>query len=160
MPPPSAPPLPVNVSLLVIGYGNTLREDDGAGPRVAARIEALAVPGVSVLICDQLSPEHAAVVARARVVVFVDAALGGPQPVHLVPLTPSEHPEPLVHALEPGTVLALARDLYERSPQAWLLTIPAVHLSFGEALSPAAATGVDRAVDELVRTFALPRTGT
>jgi Ni,Fe-hydrogenase maturation factor len=30
--------------LLVIGYGNTLRRDDGVGPRVADAIAALALP--------------------------------------------------------------------------------------------------------------------
>ena len=34
---------------LVIGYGNTLRGDDGVGPRVAEAIEKLNLPGVRTL---------------------------------------------------------------------------------------------------------------
>ena len=33
--------------ILVIGYGNTLRGDDGVGPKVAEAVAALALPGVS-----------------------------------------------------------------------------------------------------------------
>ena len=32
--------------LLVIGYGNTLRRDDGVGPRVAEAVEGLRLAGV------------------------------------------------------------------------------------------------------------------
>ena len=34
--------------ILVIGYGNPGRRDDGLGPALAARLEALALPGVTV----------------------------------------------------------------------------------------------------------------
>ena len=56
---------------LVIGYGNRLRSDDGAGPRVAER---LASDGVAVRVCDQLVPELADDLKGRAVVVFVDAA--------------------------------------------------------------------------------------
>ncbi len=46
--------------ILVIGYGNSLRSDDGVGPFVAEAVEALRLPGVHTLICQQLSPEQLA----------------------------------------------------------------------------------------------------
>ena len=69
--------------LLVIGYGNTLRGDDGVGPKVAEAVEALQLPGVRTLVCQQLSPEHAEPISRARVVVFVDAAVDAPREVQI-----------------------------------------------------------------------------
>ena len=54
---------------LVIGYGNTLRGDDGVGPRVAEAVGKLNLPGVRTLICQQLSPEHAELISQARAVV-------------------------------------------------------------------------------------------
>ena len=42
---------------LVIGYGNTLRGDDGVGPRVAVAVEDLQLPGVRTLVCQLLTPE-------------------------------------------------------------------------------------------------------
>jgi hydrogenase maturation protease len=63
------------VTVVVIGYGNTLRGDDGAGPAVAQAIADRALPGVRSLAVPQLTPELAEIVAEANLVVFVDAAL-------------------------------------------------------------------------------------
>ena len=39
------PAVKIEAELLVIGYGNTLRGDDGVGPRVAEAVEKLNLPG-------------------------------------------------------------------------------------------------------------------
>jgi hydrogenase maturation protease len=41
------------VTALVVGIGNTVRGDDGVGPEVAARVAALSLPGVEVLVCEE-----------------------------------------------------------------------------------------------------------
>ena len=135
--------------LLVIGYGNTLRNDDGVGPRVAEAVEALSLPGVTTLICQQLSPEHAEVVSKARVVVFVDAAVDAPKEVQLRPLEPNESSQLMAHAADPRTMLALARDVYGHAPEAWWMTIPVVKLGFGEDLSLEAQRGFKQAVEKI-----------
>jgi hypothetical protein len=53
------PTVPIEAELLVIGYGNSLRRDDGVGPRVAEAVEALQLPGVRTLTCQLLTPEFA-----------------------------------------------------------------------------------------------------
>ncbi len=63
------------MAALVIGYGNDLRCDDGAGRAVADRIEAMALPGVEVRSVQQLAPELALDIACAETVVFVDASI-------------------------------------------------------------------------------------
>ena len=135
--------------LLVIGYGNELRCDDGVGPRVAAAVDALHLPGVGTLICQQLSPEHAEPVSQARVVVFVDAAVDAPREVQFRKLEPAGSSQLMAHAADPRTMLALARDVYGRTPEAWWLTIPAVKLGFGEDLSPEAQRGFEEAVEKI-----------
>ena len=65
----------IETELLVIGYGNSLRRDDGVGPRVAEAIEELQLPGVRTLVCQLLTPEFADPIARARRVIFVDAEI-------------------------------------------------------------------------------------
>lgn len=140
-----------DTALLVIGYGSTLRQDDSVGPRVAERIEAMHLPGVRTLNCAQLSPEHAEPIAHARTVVFVDAAAGALRPVQLQPIAAGTSTQLMAHAAEPATMLALAREVYGRAPEAWLLTIPAVRLGFGTGLSATAQRGVARAVREIVR---------
>jgi hydrogenase maturation protease len=137
------------VELLVIGYGNTLRGDDGVGPKVAAAVAALKLPGVRTLICHQLSPEHAGPVSQADTVVFVDAAVDAPKEVQLRPLKPGESSQLMTHAADPRTMLALARDVFGHAPQAWWLTIPVTSLEFSETLSAEAEQGCAEAVKRI-----------
>jgi len=134
---------------LVIGYGNTLRGDDGVGPRVAETLEAMHLPGVKTLICQQLSPEHAAPISLADTVIFVDAAVDSPKQVQLRRLQPSDTSQLMAHAADPRTMLALSRDVFGHVPQAWWLTIPAVSLEFSESLTPKARLGFAEAVDKI-----------
>jgi hydrogenase maturation protease len=135
---------------LVIGYGNTLRRDDGVGPRVAEAIEKLNLPGVRTLVCQQLSPEYADPVSRAHTVVFVDAAVDPPHKVQLRKLEPGESSQLMAHAADPRTMLALARDIFGHAPEAWWLTIPAVKLDFSEDLTPEAWRGFDEALGKIL----------
>ena len=134
---------------LVIGYGNTLRGDDGVGPRVAEAVEKLNLPGVCTLVCQQLSPEYADPVSQAHTVVFVDAAVDAPREVQLRKLEPNESSQLMAHAADPRTLLALARDVFGHTPEAWWLTIPAVDLSFREDFSPAVQRGFAEAVEKI-----------
>jgi hydrogenase maturation protease len=136
-------------ALLVIGYGNTLRGDDGVGPRVAETVGALHLPGVRTLICQQLSPEHAAPIAQADTVIFVDAAVDAPSEVQFRELEPGDTTQLMAHAADPRTMLALARDVFGHAPKAWWLTIPAGNLEFGEELTPGAQHGVNEAVEKI-----------
>lgn len=134
---------------LVIGYGNELRGDDGVGPKVAAAVDALQLPGVQTLICQQLSPEHAEPVSQARVVVFVDAALDAPREVQFRKLEPAGSSQLMAHAADPRTMLALARDVFGHCPEAWWLTIPAENTGFSEELSPSVRRGLEEAVKKI-----------
>ena len=135
--------------ILVIGYGNTLRRDDGVGPKVAEAVAVLALPGVRALACPLLTPELADPVSRARVAIFVDAAVDAPREVQLRKLAPAGSSQVIAHAASPATLLALARDVFGHAPQAWWLTIPVEDLGMGEELSPLAQRGFEIAVREV-----------
>ena len=135
--------------LLVIGYGNTLRSDDGVGPRVVEALGALHLPGLRTLVCQQLSPEHSGMISLARTVVFVDAAVDSPLEVQFRKLAPGSSAQLMAHAADPRTMLALARDVFGHVPEAWWLTIPAVRLGFGEEFSPETEAGYHEAMDLL-----------
>jgi hydrogenase maturation protease len=143
-PPPAAAP-----DLLVIGYGNTLRRDDGAGPRVAEAVAALKLPGVRTIACHQLSPEQADDIARARAVIFVDASVEAPAETELRRIEPGETTQLMAHAADPRTMLALARDVFGHAPRAWLLTIPVVKMGFGETLAPETQHHLEKAVHQI-----------
>jgi hydrogenase maturation protease len=137
--------------LLVIGYGNTLRRDDGVGPKVAEAVAALALPGVRALACPLLTPELAEPVSRAGVVIFVDAAVDAPREVQMRTLAPAKSSQVMAHAASPATLLAVARDVFGHAPQGWLLTIPAEDIGIGEELSTLARRGSATAVEEIVK---------
>ncbi len=136
-------------SVLVIGYGNTLRRDDGVGPKVAQAIAGLGLPRVRTLACPLLTPELAEAVSEAGAVVFVDAAVDAPREVQLRPLAPAESSQVMAHSASPATLLALARDVFGHAPEAWWLTIPIAELGIGEELSPLARRGFEQALEEI-----------
>lgn len=142
-------------STLILGYGNTLRGDDGAGYLVAETVAAWQVPHVRSLPAHQLLPEHSEAIASVERVIFVDAAITADRPtagVALEPLAIGDSP-PRSHHLTPPSLLNLARCLYGAKPDAYLLAIPAVDFTLGAELSPIARRGVGAAIECL--TFAI-----
>jgi hydrogenase maturation protease len=140
----------VTDKVLVIGYGNALRRDDGAGRRVARLVAALRWPGVRALAVHQLTPELAEEVAGVDVAVFVDAACADSElPVRRIAATSAA--SALGHASDPARVLGLAEAVFGRCPPAWLITVPAADMGYGKGLSPAAKRGVRRAFEDVRR---------
>ncbi len=134
---------------LVIGYGNTLRSDDGVGAKVAAVVAELALPGVVALVRHQLTPELAEPISEARAVVFVDAAADAATEVQVRALEPADGAQLMAHATDPRSLLAFAQQLFGRCPPAWWLTIPVENLEFGEELSPLARRGYETALERI-----------
>jgi hydrogenase maturation protease len=138
---------------LVIGYGNSLRRDDGAGPEVARRLEELALPGVDVIEAHQLLPEHAERLSHYDRVIFVDATMEDDLPeVCLQPIAPKADAGIDAHASDPGALLALALLLFERAADGWIVRLPVEDLGIGDGLSGTAGTAVEEAV-EVIRGF-------
>lgn len=137
------------VQLLVIGYGNELRRDDGVGPKVAASVADWKLPGVKAMICHQLTPEFAEPIALAERVVFVDASVGEGHSVHVRDIEPNNNFQIITHAADPRSLLALAKQTFGRSPAASWLSIPVQDLEFGDELSPLARKGVEEALEKL-----------
>ncbi|MEO1148961.1 MAG: hydrogenase maturation protease [Cyanobacteria bacterium J06638_22] len=143
---------PVAPATLVIGYGNTLRGDDGVGYQVAEAVLDWHLARVHSLPCHQLTPELAADIAQVQRVVFVDAAIAPTTPppeVTLEPLHPDEDLAFTTHTATPSALLALTKWLYGATPTAYQLTIPAIAFAMGETLSPMTAQGKALALERL-----------
>jgi hydrogenase maturation protease len=130
--------------ILLIGYGNDSRRDDGAGLVLAGIIEqSWRTLGVAVtcLSVHQLLPELAEEIARPEVaaVVFVDArtvATGEIDPqIQIQSLVVETQSPSLGHHLDPTTLLTYAGRLYGWQPPAWLVTVPAADFGYGEGFS-------------------------
>lgn len=150
----------ISSQVLVIGYGNTLRGDDGVGYQVAETLAEWQISRVRSLAVHQLLPELAADIAAVDVVVFVDAAVAMRQGRSCVntPPTPNITITPLIvggetplrtHLVTPQLLLGLAQHLYGVTPAAYLLAIPAIDFALGTSLSPIARTGQELALDYL-----------
>jgi hydrogenase maturation protease len=124
---------------LVIGIGNTIRGDDGAGIRVAERIAARHAD-VDVLCVQQLSPEHADTIAQYERLIVVDASVTA-DAVRVTPLHAAVDARlPRTHDVTPAGILALSSTLYAHIPSdALLVEIPAASCEFNEELSPSTA---------------------
>jgi len=136
--------------ILLIGYGNPGRGDDGLGPALAEAIEGMALPGVTVDVDYQLTVDHAAMIAAHDLVIFADAMIGLDAPYRLAPVS-STPPETLgSHQVSPEAALALAGLLFGHSPPGWVLAIAGT--AFGEVhegLSPQAQDNLALALDHL-----------
>jgi hydrogenase maturation protease len=124
--------------VLVLGYGNPGRQDDGLGPAVATEIDGLGWPNVTAHDNYQLNIEDAMDVAAHDVVWFVDAAKAGPSPYDMRGVSPASPVEFSSHIVRPETILAIARQCYGGSPKAFLLAIRGYEFEFIEALTPGA----------------------
>jgi len=144
--------------ILVIGYGNELRGDDGLGPLVAKSVAAADIPGVRVLSVRQLLPEFAADLAQARLVVFVDASDAWSESgVEVRSLAAETATDWCTHRADPRTLLALTRTIYGQTPEAWWLTASGRNFDFGEGLSGVAEENARQALACLKRLI-LPKT--
>ncbi len=142
-------PLEAIRNLLVIGYGNELRSDDGVGPKVAATVEAWHSPSIHTIACHQLTPELAEPIASADAVIFVDATLERLASIQLKPIQPVNDPRVMTHVTDPRSLLCLARTIFGRCPQSWVLTIPIKNVGFGGELSDLATKGFEAAVAQI-----------
>ena len=136
--------------VLLIGYGNPGRLDDGLGPALAAEIEQRRIPGVTVEANYQLTVEDAAAVAECDVVIFADASVDGAEPFFIAPVQPRTDVSFSSHSVEPAAVLGLARDLFDRRPAAYAVGIRGYEFDeFGERLSARARANLRAAVDRV-----------
>jgi hydrogenase maturation protease len=132
------------VARLIIGYGNDLRSDDGAGIRVATMIAARDLK-TRVITCHQLTPELADDIALAEQVVFIDAYSADEHGARLrvERLSDGDVGCAQGHRGDPAALLALARRLNGRVPDAWVVGVPAYCFDAGETISRATAQRID-----------------
>jgi hydrogenase maturation protease len=140
--------------ILVLGYGNTLRSDDGVGYRVAAAVNSWQLPDVEGYPCHQLTPDLAAEIAPRQRVIFVDARVADDEDsgqIQWEPVQPVAGTDAPIstHAATPAALMALARSLYSSTAIAHQLTIPALNFGFGESFSAITIQGQQQALERL-----------
>jgi hydrogenase maturation protease len=152
---------PLPLPPLVVGLGRPDRGDDGVGSRVARAVEALALPGVEVLVHEDPTALIESWSGR-RVVVVVDAVRSGSTPGTLHVLETGAAAAPLPESVWAGTgrggthafglaaAVELARALGRLPRRLVVVGVEAADFDYGAPLSPGVAAAVPAAVDEVV----------
>ena len=130
--------------VLIIGWGNPLRADDGLGWVAAERLEQIFAGQAEVRVSHQLMPEFAEEISRSGLVVFIDAACDNSRGE-----VRSERIEPrcsasaaFSHQLDPAALLGMAERLYGSCPEAYLFSMGGRSFGYGEELSPEVQSGL------------------
>lgn len=147
----------MTAGVLVVGYGNSLRSDDGLGWHLAERLgEDPRFDGVTVLQRHELMPELALDFSRVGLVVLVDAshtpAAGTFTIDRVEPASSSEMT--WSHHLSPSSLLALARELYGEAPDVVAVSVGVESLEVGDRLSPVVEAALPRVADAVVELIA------
>lgn len=137
--------------LLVIGYGNPGRQDDGLGPAFVDRLNEASLEQSDLLSLSsysayQLSVEDALEISEFDIVVFVDASVILEDAYRFTPVDGQNALAMGSHQLSPEAVLRLCHTLYGRQPEAHVLAIKGQEFDqFEEKLGPQAAAHLDQA---------------
>jgi len=151
--PPSPPPA------LLLACGNSLRQDDGVGLRIAEAAEhCFPASRLRIVAAQQFTPEMAADLAATDLVIFVDAsAADEPGAIRVIPVAANGE-VPLTHHLDPPALLAMAQSFCGHAPaRAFALTVGACRFGYGEEISGPLRQAVPRALrllTSLVTAFA------
>jgi hydrogenase maturation protease len=142
------PIVPV-IETLLIGYGNVLRGDDGAGPALIELLEKLLperiAETVQLTACTQLTPELAVDIARVRRVLFIDASsMLKPGRITIQRVNPALTPALMGHHFTPETVMAMAQHAFGACSSAWMIAIGAETMELHGQLTTRVAQSVRR----------------
>ena len=124
--------------VLIIGYGNPLRGDDGLGWHAVERLRGeLTGDDIEIKAVHQLTPEIAELLSRAQRAIFIDAsATGEPGTLQRRRLVPEGAAGAFTHQATPSALLAASQSLYGRAPEAELFSVPIESAELGYHLTP------------------------
>lgn len=139
-----------NPKILIYGYGNPGRQDDGLGVALADSIEKWAIKeNITTVFTDsnyQLNVEDATVIADKDIVIFADASIEeNVSDFLLTEVKPTDVPDFLMHSVSPGFVLDLCNKMFQYTPHTYLLHIKGYEWDMKEELTEKATQNLNKA---------------
>ncbi len=132
--------------LVVFGWGNDARGDDGLGPLLLARVAGAGWPEVTTIEDFQLQIEHALDLDGADAALFLDAGKDTPAPFTFSEILPRRIATHSTHAIAPEAVLdVFERTLAKAPPPSFTLCVRGERFELGEGLSAEAAERLEAA---------------
>lgn len=138
--------------MIVVGIGNELRRDDGAGPAVIGELRRRGLPNVILSVSDGEPARLIELWSRVDVAVVVDAARtagGAPGAVHESDALAGVRPNASSHALGLGEALRLGEALDRMPATLRTYVIEAADFDYGEGLTPSVARATIEVADRI-----------
>ena len=138
------------MKILLFGYGNPGRQDDGLGIAFVDAIKAWAekegLQGIKFESNYQLNIEDADLIADKDLVIFADASTEELDDFCISVVDGSANVTFTTHAASPGYIVQLCKELFEKKPAVYLLHIKGYEWEFKEGFSREAAANLDKAI--------------
>ncbi len=139
------------IKILIYGYGNPGREDDGLGAALVSRLEewskSSGYTGIEFDTNYQLNIEDAEAISGKDIVIFADASTEEIDDYLFTEVTGETEVSFTTHAASPGYIVQLCRDLFGKCPKVYLLHIKGYRWDFKEGLSKEAENNLQKALD-------------
>jgi hydrogenase maturation protease len=138
------------MEILIYGYGNPGRQDDGLGIVLTQKLEKWVsenkISGIDFDSNYQLNIEDAVAITQKDLVIFVDASEEDIEDFCLSKVDGSSKVSFTTHAASPGYIVQLCRELFQKEPLVLLLHIKGYEWAFQEGLSEQAQENLDQAL--------------
>lgn len=139
-------------SILIYGYGNPGRQDDGLGNAFVQEMEQWVddnnIKGIFLESNYQLNIEDSDLISDKDIVVFVDATIEEIENFYIDKVNASEAKiEFTMHAVSPAFVLNLCNQIYDKYPKCYLLHIKGYEWDFKEEISSKAKQNLEMALN-------------
>lgn len=140
------------MNILLYGYGNPGRQDDGLGIKFIEIIEKWIIDekikNVEVDTNYQLNVEDALTISDKDFVIFADASLAINSGYDFVKVNSDDSTiEFTMHAVSPAYILDLCNKIYNKNPQTYLLHIKGYKWELKEEITPEANENLLQAVE-------------
>ncbi len=143
-------------SVLIYGYGNPGRQDDGLGPAMVEQIERLGFGFVETDANYQLSIEDAAEMAAHDFVVLIDTTVQDVDCFSIRKVLPASAITFTSHLVDPESIVALCDDAFGRVPDVWIIGIRGYEFEFTEGFTERAQKNYRKAfvfITQLLRIY-------
>ncbi len=139
--------------ILIYGFGNPGRQDDGLGNAFVEKMEQwvndLGLEGFEFDSNYQLNIEDAAAISDKDLVIFADASVEEIEDFILTQVDADTKVAFTTHAASPGYIVQLCKDIYNRIPPTYLLHIKGYEWAFMEGLTEKAVGNLENAIEEM-----------
>jgi hydrogenase maturation protease len=137
------------MQVLVYGYGNPGRQDDGLGIALVNRLEEWALSqgleGIEFENNYQLNIEDAEAISAKDLVIFADASEEDIEDFCFSAVDGQGKLAFTTHAASPGYILKLCQELFQKNPRVLLLHIKGYEWEFEEGISARALDNLEKA---------------